>query len=233
MKKIILLSLVCLLAANAAFAANSVAVTAAAAMGPNNGGTACGGGMCGLAVTLDGSTNPAKVVDNTPANESIYRADFWWDPNTLNMPDATLMVIARGTDLDLNRSDFQILVNHKSGLYRLSIRAGSNSAGVFKISPRITYDPACGAMRMQVEFEQSPAPGTPGGEVTVTVLETENACAITAGTFINTAQFHGVGINNSTLGVDDHHVGAVGNIPATTTGTFYVDEHRAFRTLAP
>ena len=236
MKKIVLLSIASLLAANAAFATNSVAVTAAAAMGPNNGGTACGGGMCGLAVTFDGaSVNVAKVVDNTPAAEPIYRADFWFDPNTLSMTDGNLFVLVRGTDVDLNRSAFQVIVNKASGLFRFSLRAGTNSAGVFKISPRLNYVPACGSIRLQLEFEQSPMPATPGGEVTLTLLETENACSMTAGTFINTAQFHGSGINNSTISVDDHHLGAVGNVPAAgnISGTFYVDEHRAFRTLAP
>ena len=233
MKKIVLLSIASLLAANAAFAANSVAVTAAAAMGPNNGGTACGGGMCGLAVTLDGSTNVAKVVDNTPAAESIYRADFWFDPNTLAGANGNLFVLVRGTDVDLNRSAFQVMVNKQSDIFRFSLRAGTNAAGVFKLSTRMNYVPACGSVRLQVEFEQSPAPATPGGEVTLTLLETENACSMTPGTFINTAQFHGSGINNSTVSVDDHHLGAVGNIPAAITGTMYVDEHRAFRTLAP
>lgn len=233
MKKIVLLSIASLLAANAAFAANSVAVTAAAAMGPNNGGTACGGGMCGLAVTLDGNTNVAKVVDNTPAAESIYRADFWFDPNTLTGPNGNLFVLARGTDVDLNRSAFQILVNKNSDIFRISLRAGSNTAGVFKLSPRLNYSAACGAIRLQIEFEQSPAPATPGGEVTLTLLETENSCSMTPGSFINTTQYHGQGINNSNISVDDHHLGGVGNIPAALTGTFYVDEHRAFRTLAP
>lgn len=237
MKKIVLTSLVCLLAANTAFAANSVAVTAAAALGPNNGGTACGGGMCGLAVTLDGSTNAAKVVDNTPADEGPYRADFWFDANTLNMATTgQLFVLARGTETTLARSAFQVMVNKDAGIFRFSIRAGTNTAGVFRISPRLNYDADCGGVRLQVEFERSPAPGTPAGEVTVTLLEVENAggaCSMVPGTFINTAQFHGNGINNSNMNVDDHHLGAVGGMTAAMTGTFHVDEHRSFRTLAP
>ena len=237
MKKIVLISILCLLAANAAFGASSIAVTAAAAMGPNNGGTACGGGMCGLAVTIDGGTI-AKVVDNTPNNEAPYRADFWVDPSGLTMNQGNIFVIARGTQQNLSpiRAGFQVLIMRDQGIFRYSIRAETNTPAVSKISPRINHDNDCGGARLQVEFEKSPAPATPGGEVTVTLLEVENpggACSMVPGTFVNTAQFHGEGINNSNVDIDDHHVGAVGAIPATASGTYFLDEHRAFRTLAP
>lgn len=241
MKKIVLISILCLLAANAAFAANSIAVTAAAAMGPNNGGTACGGGMCGLAVTLDGSTNPAKVVDNTPNNEAPYRADFWIDPTGLTMNQGNIFVVARGTQQNTTpiKAAFQVLVMRDQGIFRYSLRAETNNPnpGISKISPRINHDNDCGGARLQIEFEKSPAPATPGGEVTLTLLEVENpggACSMVPGTFVNTAMVHGEGINNSNLDIDDHHFGAIGGpIPATASGTFFLDEHRAFRTLAP
>src|SRR6478672_1970697 len=54
----------------------AVAGTAAA-------GIPAGGGNVGLAATVGARNTPAYVVDDTPLNETTYRAQFSFDPNTL------------------------------------------------------------------------------------------------------------------------------------------------------
>lgn len=221
-----------LVGTGAGFAANTLDVNNTAAMGPDNGSTTCSGGNCGLEVIFDGSVNAAKVVDTTPTDEGPYRAQFWVDFSNLSMNDSTFFVFARATDVDLFRSGLQLLVTRKFNIFRLSGRAGTNSPSVFRITPRLNIPDTCQNLLLQVEREQSPAPATPGGELTITVLDSTGSGCPANDSFVNTTQFHGVGINNSSIGIDDFHWGAVGNIAAGMTGSMYLDEFSSFRTLA-
>ncbi|MCP5110823.1 MAG: hypothetical protein GY953_08320, partial [bacterium] len=91
-----------LLAAGGAMAQNSLDVNNAAAMGPDNGGTLCSGGNCGLEIIFPGgSTNQALVRDDTPDNEAIYRAVFWFDPSNLTdnpNPAGYIHIFQRATE---------------------------------------------------------------------------------------------------------------------------------------
>ena len=209
------------LIAGSAFGATSLSVTADAALGGTN---------FGLEVTFDGTGGVAKVVDDTPADESTYRAQFWVDFTNMTMGDSTFFVMQRSTDTDLFRSGHQILVTRKNNLFRISGRAGTNNATAFRITPRLNVTDACGPVHLQIERTQSPAPATPGGELTITVLD--GGTCLTNGDFVNTTQFHGNGVNNSEVNIDDLHWGAVGSVTTTATGDLYLDEFASFRTLA-
>ena len=217
-----------LLVAGSAFGANSLAVTNAAAMG-GTGGTACGGGACGLAVTLDGSTNAAKVVDQTPNNETPYRAQFYLDLATLNQNNASFWILARATEQSAVNSAFQLIVTRKFDQWRFFLRARTNGA-VDRFTGRITLDDADGRVPTlyQVQFYASPTPGVAGGDVELCALT-----GVAAGTCVDTFSIFGNLLNNSNLNVDDIHLGAVGSLGAHLSGTFYLDEFASFRTLAP
>ena len=218
-----------LLVASSAFGANSLAVTAAAAMG-GTGGTACGGAPCGLAVTVDGSTNPARVVDDTPNDEAVYRAQFYLDMNDVVQGEQTFWVLARGTEQSSFTSAFQLIMTRKFNQWRLFLRARTNGS-VDRFTGRITWDDADlrADTLLQIEFYASDAPGVPGGDVELSVLQ-----GVNSGTSVNTFDIFGNLLNNSTKNVDDILLGAVGNIPAgQLNGTFHIDEFASFRTLAP
>ena len=70
--------------AGAASAQNTVYADAAAAMNGTN---------FGLVLDLDGTTSNTFVEDQTPAAETVYRATFWFDPNTLPMGHTDKLVI--------------------------------------------------------------------------------------------------------------------------------------------
>ncbi len=211
------------LVASVAGAANSLDVNASAAAAGTN---------YGLEVIFDGSGTVAKVVDDTPVDETVYRAEFWFHPNSCYMggtgSTGHWFSFMRATDSATFRSSFQLLLTNKFNLYRLSGRAGTNSAGVFKITGRINLDPTAWH-KIRVELTNSPAAGTPGGDLVITVLEGPQA-----GQSVSASAFSGgVGINNSTITADDLHMGAVGNVDPLITGSMYFDEFASFRTLAP
>ncbi len=209
------------LLAGSAFGATSLSVTADAAMAGTN---------FGLEVTFDGAGGIAKVVDDTPADESTYRAQFWIDFSNVTMADSTFFVFQRSTDTDLFRSGHQLLVTRKNNLYRVSGRAGTNNPTAFRITPRLNVTDACGPVHLQIERTQSPTPGVGDGELTITVLD--GGTCLADGTFVNTTQFHGNGVNNSNVNIDDLHFGAVGSVSTSTTGDLYLDEFASFRTLS-
>jgi hypothetical protein len=215
------------LASGIAQAQNSIAVNSTAAMGSANGGTACGGNMCGLEVVFPGgSTNPAKVVDESPNDQSVYRATFWYDASNLaTNPSATgfFHVPLRTTETTLVRSPIMLLMTQKFNLYRLSARAGTNTAGVFRITNRIDLT---GANKVQVEWSQSSAPGVAAGDMVVRILEGPQA-----GECVSIRDFTGVGLNNSNMNIDDVHLGAVGNVSPSISGSEYFDEFESYETL--
>ena len=77
--------------------ANAIAVNNAAAMGSSN-GTACGGSDCGMDVTHD-NASMAFVQDNSPNNETVYRAEFLFNPvavsATVNFRQPIFTALAR------------------------------------------------------------------------------------------------------------------------------------------
>ncbi len=227
LSKILLASTILLLAASGAMAQNSIAVNNAAAMGPDNGGTACGGGNCGMEIIFPGgSTNAARVQDDTPADEAIYRAVFWYDPsNIADNPSAAgyIHIFQRTTETGTFRAPYQLILLQKSNLKRLFIRSLTNPS-VVRFSNRINLT---GANEFEVTFTQSPTPGVAGGNVKIEVLTGPQAgqCVETKDT--------SPGLNNSQLDVDNVLAGAVGNISASVTGSAYFDEFSSFRTLAP
>ena len=223
MKKVLMSVIVIGLVATVGTAANTLNV---------NGTAAANGTNYGLEVIFDGSGSIAKVVDNTPVDETTYRAEFWFHPNSCPMggTGATghYFSLMRATDQQTFRSSFQLLLTNKFNLYRLSGRAGTNSAGVFKITSRINLDPTAWH-KIRVELTNSPTAGVPGGDLVITMVEGPQA-----GQSVSSSAFHGVGINNSLITADDLHMGAVGNVDATITGgSMYFDEFESYRTLAP
>ncbi|MEM6457237.1 MAG: hypothetical protein AAF772_19265 [Acidobacteriota bacterium] len=197
----------------------SLAVNNTAAMG-SSGGTACAGGECGLEVTFDGNTSPAFVRDDTPDNEALYRAEFWFNPNNITMNDGTFHVIFRATEESAFQAATQILFTFKSSLCRLSLR-GLNNPGTTRFTNRINV-PCDQATQLRVEWTRSDTPGALNGDMTLSVI----GGAGPVGTSVSSS------LNNSNLNVDFVNLGAVGNINPATSSTQWFDEFQSFRTAA-
>jgi len=227
MSKIKILGIVAmsLLVGGAAYGA-SCDVTAAAAMGPDNGGTACGGGNCGYECTLDGNTSPAFVQDDSPQDETVYRACFRYDPSNLDPfagSPGMIYIPIRATHQDSFKANFQIILTQKVNLNRLSIRSVTNS-GAVRFSNRIN---ASGANRYCVTSTVSDTPGVANGNVMMQVTDGPQA-----GQCVSTTDFS-PGLNNSQVPVQNLLAGAVGNINPGISGPAYFDEFESYRTLGP
>lgn len=209
MKKIIALAVILGLSAPAAFAA-SLDVNASAAMAGTN---------FGLEVIFDGPGN-AYVRDDTPADETIYRCQFWLDPATWNGNDAgDFFVISRATWEDQFLAAFQVMMVKKVGLWRLWVRS-MNNTGLPRYTNRINLSPGNPSL-LQVEWVQGDTPGALSGYVTLTIIDGYNA-----------GQSVSVDLNNSNFNVDSVVLGALQPLPSQS-GSIYLDEFASFRTLAP
>lgn len=184
-----------------------------------NSSAAMAGTNYGLEMIMDGTTHGSFVRDDTPNDEVIYRAQFWFNPNTWNGPEGATVILARTTDETLFYAPFQVLLTKKSGLWRVYVRA-QNNTGVVRFTNRINLTPGTPSL-LQVEWVKGDVPGTLSGDVTLSVLD-----GAAAGQSVAT------GLNNSNIYADNIVLGALQ--PQTTqTGSYYFDEFASFRTLAP
>jgi len=205
----------------ALIAAVALAATAGAASidVPANGDCAMNGTNYGLEVTYDGTTSQTFVRDDTPADELVYRCQFWLDVNTWDGNDASWVIIARATWEDQFLAAFQAMVVKKTGLWRLWIRAVNNTTAV-RFTNRINLQPGTPSL-VQVEWYAGDTPGTLSGEVIATILDG-----------YNTGQSVSTGLNNSNFQVDFYNMGAM-QPKADQSGTMCLDEFASFRTMAP
>jgi hypothetical protein len=80
----------------------------------------------GLTLDLDGTTSNAFVEDQTPADETIYRASFWFDPNSLPMNPADKFVIFLARHSSFNNV-LRLQFNFQNGNYRVRLQVKKNN----------------------------------------------------------------------------------------------------------
>lgn len=211
MKKFVIAGVVALLLSPIVVNAASLDVNATAAMAGTN---------FGLATTFTNDTVKAYVKDETPDGETIYRVQYWFDPATVNMADRTFYTMFRATRSAPLNAAFMVLHKYVGGTHRIWLR-GLNNPGSVRFSTRIDLMPGSPSL-IQVEWTQGDTPGVLSGNATMTILS-----GYASGQVVS------IDLNNSDYVVDDCLMGAVGNIPATTSGTIYFDEFASYRTLAP
>lgn len=192
-----------------ATADNSLDVNANAAMNSTN---------FGLEVLFDGSVNNAYVQDDTPASETVYRASFWLDPNTVTMNNfSRFPVLLLRDGGNIVRLQLQNRTDLNTYRMRAQIR---NSAGTFVPA----QDPGTGARFLPI--------GDQPVEVTI------QARFASAGQALLTLQVDGGveyirdGFGNANQGtVNSVRFGGTRGIEANFNGSIYLDEFASFRTL--
>jgi hypothetical protein len=199
--------------AGSAMAANTVYVDAAAAMNGTN---------YGLVLDLDGTTSSAFVEDQTPADETVYRATFWFDPNSLSMGDSDKFVVflARtSTFVNVLRLQF----NYLNGDYRVRLQVLKNNSEWADC--RLNGDDG---PRFLVIGDQPT-------QITVEVVygtNTESIARVTA----NSVTHYKDNYWSSNWSVDRIRMGGPRMGEATGgpfNGDVYFDEFESYRTLAP
>ncbi len=218
MKKMSILTLAAcaLLIAGGASAQNTLYVDGAAAM---NGTT------YGMVTALDGSSNAIYVEDDTPLDETIYRASFMFDPNSFTMTQgASRMAIIFIRDLNPAGGMpaggmIRIELVKKNDKYRVLGKIKKNNGLWVK-----TNTPGQGWLVLGDEPRRITLEYVSGSGDGLIRLDRGD------GTMVENT-----GINNSFWNVDNIRMGAPRLMTgvASFSGTMYFDEFESFRTLAP
>ena len=219
MKKMTMLTLAAcvLLIAGTAAAQNTLYVDPVAAMNGTN---------YGMVTELDGSSNAIYVEDDTPLDETTYRAIFWFDPNSFTMAQgASRMAIFFVRDFDPTGGMpaggmIRIELVKKNDKFRVLAKIKKNNGLWVKTNTPGTGWLVLGDEPRQIMLEYVAGPGD--GLIRLTRMDG-------GGMVENTS------INNSFWNVDNIRLGAPRLMTgvASFDGTMYFDEFESFRTLAP
>ena len=230
MKKVFMLVIVAALAlVGQAEAANSLAVTNAAAQDGNY----------GLEVFLDGSTNQVYVRDDTPDQESVYRTSFWFHKNDLYMDSCSGACSTRFVNFLARQESpsaatvFRLIVRRLAadGAQgpRYSLAFGvRNDIGDFVYMGGVVL--TGGNLRKHITLEwQAGDPFTNNG---IARLYSSND----GGT--PNLQFERTNLQNGTMRIDHIRWGATSGLDdqptdPNTTGSIYLDSFESYRTMLP
>lgn len=232
MKKLFIASVIILGMAIPASAANSLAVTNAAALW-NTG--------WGLAVTHDGSTNDVYVSSTHPADESLYRFSFRIFPGTLSSPivynDFLIGFVETTTGAECGASckpwSIPIYLRRQNTYWTIqaNTRNDNNLFPGWQNAVKICGDAStaipCSSYTFGVlfefEYKAATAPGANDGYMTVSRqgVQSQNF----------------TGLNNDERLVKSIRWGAIFQDNAANrppgNGTYYFDEFESYRTAAP
>lgn len=178
-------------------------------------------GNFGLEVIFNLDSQLAYVQDDTPADETVYRALFQMDPSNLSMPATnrfTVLFGRGGTPLDgVLRLELRYV--NSTDRYRMLAQVKKNSGGFVTANDPVNWlTIGNGPVTMMVEVEFG---NVGAGSLTLTRLDT---MASTTNDSINNGNF-------------DVELVRFGVPRATnmsgTDGSLYLDDFQSFRTLAP
>src|SRR5215212_3049303 len=161
-------------------------------------------GSQGLRAVINNTTS-IYVTDDTPNAETMYRARFYFDPNSITMSNGNAHYIFygyTGSSTDVVR----IELRRSSGLYQLQA-ALRNDKSTWSISNWITINDA--PHFVELDWRASTAAGANNGSLTFWIDGIQQANL--------------TGVDNDTRRIDRVRVGAVSGLDSGTSGTYYFD----------
>ncbi len=168
-------------------------------------------GAYGLEVVVD-DTNPAYVQDDTPFEEPRYRVRFYsrLSPMTMAGSDEFDIFTAFASD---DTPVFRLTVQFDGTDRRLRFTAREDGGGDTSFTSGVVL--ASGWRSVEVDWQAASAGGANDGRLDL---------------WVDGATQTGLsGLDNDTLRVDYVRWGAIAQIDAGTTGTFYLDEFESVR----
>ena len=211
MKKIALLAIGVLVIATGASANNSISVETYAAMS---------GTTYGLEAVADGTATNAYVQDDSPADETVYRAQFMFDPNSMTMDVGGRHIIFSSTANSTNGNKAAITLQMKYGAGGYAVRAMSQVTAGDQREKTADVLLSDGPHEIMLEWQVASGPGLADGMIRLTVDGSTVAQRLDVRSYTQA-------VKNTRMG----HVAS--SIDATTVGSHYFDEFSSFRTLAP
>jgi hypothetical protein len=151
------------------------------------------------------------VTDDTPTDESRYRARFYLDPNSLSMAKNRSHVIFAGYN-SAGAMTLQIEMRHSGTNYQL--RAGLlNDAGSLVNTALFSITDA--PHFVEIDWRAASAPGANDGALAL---------------WIDGVQQNGVSaVDNDTHRIESVRLGAVSGVDKFVTGTYYLDAFESRR----
>ncbi len=167
-------------------------------------------GNAGLRAAVNDNTS-LYVTDARPANETRYRARFWFDPNGIGMASGDMHTIfsGRAGSIDV----FRLAFRRSAGGYQVRAQI-RDDAGAYTSGTWYTIGDAPHAI--EIEWKAATAAGAKNGSL---ALWLDGALKQTK-----------TGIDNDTLRVGDIRLGPLAGIDAGTRGTLYFDAFESRRT---
>jgi hypothetical protein len=168
-------------------------------------------GNYGMQAIID-DTNPIYVTDDTPASEPRYKVRFYFDPNSISIPDKNANFIFyayHGTTKVVLRVEFRI----SRGIYQLraSLANDANSwisSNWFTLTDNPHF--------LELDWQSAIPAGANNGYLTLWIdgLQTTSLS----------------GIDNDNHRIDRIRVGVVAGIDSGTNGTYFFDAFESRRT---
>lgn len=164
--------------------------------------------------TLVDDTVILKAVDSSPADETRYRARFYFNPNSLTMGNNTSHFIFDGIDIVQEVTLFRLELFYESGTYKLRPRILRDDWGYTNGSK---YAISNDWHVIEIDWQASTEPGMNNGYLSLWI---DGALA---GTIAN------VDNDNWYQRIAEVRLGATGGIDSTTFGSMLFDNYEARR----
>ena len=203
-----LAALAMIFGAGSAFA-NSLDVNPSAALAGN----------FGLEIITDGTSTPAYVATAAFDSETVVRAEWRANRNTLSMAAGTghAMALFRRANPPGVLNNYRSFIKFINGEFKVTARAKKDGPGTANCG-KTTFAPG-GGVRIGFEIVTSSGPGNNDG-----------LCRLYRNGVL---VFENTGLDNDMQNIGSVRFGAPDGVAATTSGSFYLDDFSSFRTLGP
>lgn len=216
--RLILLAALTALVLSTSAGAGNLSVDMTRGSGPGTSATCPNG--CRLSVNMTGDTVKAFVSDNSPSSERVYRANFYINPNNLNMPQQSslrLMEIRKGSPAAQVYIQGDLVF--RDGLYKVRFSA-FDDGGAIRRAGQLTLNADKNAL---IEVEWSTASTANANDGLLLIRKGNKTKQI-----MDIDNFH-----NGSDGIDQIRFGYVKGGSNAITGNFFLDDFSSFRTLSP
>jgi len=159
----------------------------------------------GLEALID-DTVVLKAIDSSPADESQYRARFYFNPNSLTMNNNTAHYIFDGYDTDADDYLFRLELLHENGSYKLRPRIMKDNYATTNGSK---YTISNAWHSIEIEWKKATAVGANNGYLSLWI----------DGTLVGTIS----NVDNDLWTLDFVQLGATASVDSTTSGSMLFD----------
>lgn len=177
---------------------------------------------CKLEIDFTPGSDSSFLVSAESIGETVFRAVFWIDPNSLDMPTAPRKT-ARFIEFRKGPPNRRLLLFGslyiKNGTYRIDFLAEPDDDTASRI-PVAGFVVPDGVSRFVVEWQAASDAG-----------ETDGLVRVTRGNNVKEVTDYDYYFGGS--GVDSVNFGLARNSDSGIDGEFYLDTYSSFRTLAP